>query len=261
MIRIHKPPAPAILRDEGQREARRLCAAYEADPGPFLRGEVTFDRDIYAHATVKEALLDAQHGKCAFCESRVRHIAHGDVEHYRPKAGVIQRARDPLTRPGYYWLAYEWDNLFFCCPVCNQSFKRNLFPLRNPRQRARSHNDDITREQRLLIHPGWDEPEDFVGFHDFTPYPLRNRSEGRVTIDVVGLGRAELADQRRFHFDRVHLIVRAHAQARRVQRSRPLTVAQATLLTDMETELAALQLDSAEYAAMTRALLTTHPPR
>ncbi len=70
-----------------------------------------FKKSIYANKVVKDALVVAQHSKCAFCESAFLHVAFGAVEHFRPKSGVKQRASDPLSRPGYFWLAYEWSNL------------------------------------------------------------------------------------------------------------------------------------------------------
>ena len=85
-----------------------------------------------------------------FLRVQGHHIAYGDVEHYRPKAGYRQDAEDPLGRPGYYWLAYEWSNLLFCCQICNQRFKRNLFPLVDPARRAETHHDDLSSEQPLF---------------------------------------------------------------------------------------------------------------
>jgi uncharacterized protein (TIGR02646 family) len=70
-----------------------------------------FKASVYGAKSVKKTLLTAQHGKCAFCESKFEHVAFGDVEHFRPKGGWIQTDGDQLTRPGYYWLAYEWSNL------------------------------------------------------------------------------------------------------------------------------------------------------
>ena len=59
-----------------------------------------------------------------------------------------------MEQPGYFWLAYVWENLFFACQLCNQTFKQNLFPLANPtKRRARSHMDDLSAEEPLLIHP------------------------------------------------------------------------------------------------------------
>src|SRR5829696_6946006 len=110
MIRVHKGTAPAVLRTKGVSATQALCRAHDAAPAEFRTGDKKFtdddfDRSIYAAPAVKAALLTAQHEKCAFCESRVTHISYGDVEHFRPKAGYRQAAKDPLGRPGYYWLA------------------------------------------------------------------------------------------------------------------------------------------------------------
>jgi uncharacterized protein (TIGR02646 family) len=61
-------------------------------------------------------------GKCAYCEAPTDTVAHGDVEHFRPKAT-------------YWWLAYCWDNLLFACQICNQSHKRLQFPVAGRRMR------------------------------------------------------------------------------------------------------------------------------
>src|SRR5262249_38482026 len=55
-------------------------------------------------------------GKCAYCESPTDVVAHGDVEHFRPKKT-------------YWWLAYCFDNHLFACQVCNQSYKSDNFPI------------------------------------------------------------------------------------------------------------------------------------
>jgi|GEM_PF-3428357 len=113
MISIHKPAAaPEILLTRGREETGRNQEAYERAPADHDRGasKLSFRSDIYGHSSVKEALIAAQHGKCCFCEAKITHISYGDVEHFRPKAGYRQHPRDPLGRPGYYWLAYDWGN-------------------------------------------------------------------------------------------------------------------------------------------------------
>lgn len=132
MIRLRirsSPPAP--LRDDGATARERLVAAVAS-------GEeaLSFDRTVYAAPEVKQALCDDQHGKCAFCESLVRHVAYGDVEHFRPKAAYRADSGHPLRRPGYYWLAYDWSNLVFACELCNRRHKANLFPLADETRRA-----------------------------------------------------------------------------------------------------------------------------
>ena len=205
MIRVAKPEqAPAILRNRGQR-------TIEADRRAFENGERTFkfDRSIYGAKSVKNALIKAQHDKCAFCESQVSHIAYGDVEHYRPKAGVRQSDPDPLEQPGYYWLAYVWENLFFACQLCNQRFKKNLFPLANPAKRARSHLDDMAAEQPLLIHPADDEPSALIGFREEMAFAIDDDPRAGTTIEVLGLNRDTMANHRRAHLTHFRLLRQA----------------------------------------------------
>ena len=126
----------------------------------------------------------------------MRHIAHGDVEHYRPKGGVRQNDPDALEQPGYFWLAYVWENLFFACQLCNQSFKKNLFPLADPTTRARNHLDDLTAEEPMLIHPADEEPGAFIAFREEMAFPINDHPRARTTIEVLGLNREALAEMR-----------------------------------------------------------------
>lgn len=152
----------------------------------------TFDSGIYGHPAVKKALIEAQYGKCCYCEWNVTPGAYGDVEHFRPKGEV---AEDD-THPGYYWLAYEWSNLLFACQKCNQR-KRTFFPLRDPSKRARSHHDDdFLREEPLLINPAEEDPGVYISFRRDIAFPIEDNVRGRVTIEVVGLNRPALVESR-----------------------------------------------------------------
>ena len=71
----------------------------------------------YKTASVKRALEKLFRGKCAYCEWKPGAGSSWDVEHFRPKGRVAERAE----HPGYYWLAYTWTNLYFSCQMCNQS--------------------------------------------------------------------------------------------------------------------------------------------
>lgn len=65
----------------------------------------------------KKQLKKETAGKCAYCEAPTDVVAHGDVEHFRPKSV-------------YWWLAYCYDNYLYSCQICNQTFKSDHFPLR-----------------------------------------------------------------------------------------------------------------------------------
>lgn len=192
MIFIERGMEPEILKTQGKAKTAELCAAHE-------RGESEFDFDggLYGHATVKDALKDMQHGKCCFCESKLTHICFGDVEHYRPKAGYKQTAREKLKKPGYYWLAYDWNNLLFCCERCNRQYKKNLFPLADAGTRAKTHRDDIAAESPLLINPAELDPKEHIGFREEIPYAIRNSQYGKKTIEILALDREDLNESRR----------------------------------------------------------------
>jgi len=192
MIFFSRAEEPEILRSKGKAKQLALCAAYEQGTGTF-----SFDSRIYAHETVKETLVTMQHGKCCFCEAKILHVSYGDIEHYRPKAGYQQDSSESLQKPGYYWLAYVWDNLLLSCTLCNQQYKKNLFPLLHPGKIALSHHDDITAEQPLLINPAVVNPQDYIGFRAEIPYAINGNAYGKATITILGLGRDNLNEARR----------------------------------------------------------------
>lgn len=98
------------------------------------------------------------------------------------KSGEKQTQRD---LPGYYWLAYRWQNLLLSCHDCNCTYKRTLFPLADPIERARSHHDDLTREQPLFIDPAMQDPRDHIRFDDDLPTGIT--AQGVTTIEGIGI--------------------------------------------------------------------------
>ncbi|MBM0741628.1 hypothetical protein JOY44_08365 [Phormidium sp. CLA17] len=197
MIRIQKSAIPPEkLAQDGKRKRRSHCSSYSRNPAVYQLGEriFSFDSTIYAHKSVKQALIKAQHGKCCFCERLIG--TDGDVEHFRPKQAYKQASGEPLQRPGYYWLAYEWDNLYLACPGCNQRHKQNLFPLQNPTDRAIDHRHSIDFEQFLFIDPGKEKPEKFIGFRGEIAYAIEGNLKGKVTIDSLKLNQRSLPEAR-----------------------------------------------------------------
>jgi uncharacterized protein (TIGR02646 family) len=192
MIPIKKPQnPPEILVKKGKEATEKLCLQFENGEREF-----EFDNGIYGHKEVKDALKKAQLDKCAFCETKLPRSS-GDVEHFRPKGGYKQQDSDKLQKNGYYWLAYNWDNLFFSCEYCNRIFKRNLFPLENPHERANSHNHDLDKEIPLLINPAKENPQDFIEFKAEYAFPVNGNLKGKTTIDCFGLNDDELVEDRR----------------------------------------------------------------
>jgi uncharacterized protein (TIGR02646 family) len=253
VIWINKPDqGPPILLIRGVQAARRLCDQYDA--GSQDSQHWSFEPGLYNAKSVKRALQKTQHEKCAFCESKVSHVAYGDVEHFRPKKGYRQRRNDLLIQPGYYWLAYEWSNLLFCCQVCNQRFKGNYFPLLDVQKRARSHHDDIQNERPVFIQPALEDPSAFLEFREEYLSAKRGNRRGKLTIEVLGLNREALAERRRERLAALKRLI-----ACRVLLAKRLAKDSDPEFNDelkrIDHHLMQLTKDSAEYSAMMRTAL------
>ncbi len=222
-------------------------AAYDAAPAEYdaRTRRFTFDGGIYGHRTVKEALVAAQHSKCCFCESKVG--MDGDVEHYRPKAGFSQGARRRIEGPGYYWLAYEWSNLLLSCSICNQRFKRSLFPLADPATRARNHRGDTSREAPLFIDPAETDPEEHIGFRREIPFPVNGSPRGTATIRALGLDREILNERRRDELTELEVLHKL------VQLEPGATSDLRALIDEAREILARAVSDAGEFSSMVRA--------
>jgi uncharacterized protein (TIGR02646 family) len=192
VIKIEKPVVPPEkLTIDGKRKSEGDGVSFASDPAAYQSGEkkFEFDRTIYAHHTVKAALNQAQNKKCCFCESLVG--LDGDVEHFRPKQAVRQATGQPLQYPGYYWLAYEWSNLYLACSACNQRHKQNLFPIEEGSERATDAQKDLGRERSLFIDPGQDDPETLIRFRGEVPFSIDDNIRGRATIDALRLDKRD----------------------------------------------------------------------
>ena len=183
------------ISGEGYKEKLKLKQQQNEGERDFK-----FKSFIYGHKSVKTSLKKLQHDKCCFCESKITHISHGDVEHYRPKGGYQQNEHNKLKKPGYYWLAYDFSNLFLACQKCNQSYKKNYFPLIDESKRAHSHQDNINNEYPLIIHPEYDDPENELEFIKEIIRPKNNSLKGYETIKRTGIDRQELEKVRWEYF-------------------------------------------------------------
>jgi uncharacterized protein (TIGR02646 family) len=198
-------PAPEILTTRGARKVTEYIAEYTIDKARYTSStpsvkdsapSFVFDSNIYGHDSVKDALVILQNKKCCFCESRITHISYGDIEHFRPKAGFSQDEADLFHKPGYFWLAYDWSNLFLSCQLCNQRYKRSFFPLKNPAKRCKINRSySIAQEEPLFVNPSDTNPADHIAFHQ--EIPMWKTIEGQTTIKGLKLDREELNEMRR----------------------------------------------------------------
>lgn len=233
MIHVDRKPVPkpAALdkkNKQGATETERAIAYYTS----AQYNGANYEFDAYRDPEVKDALIKLFHGKCAYCESTFLHVYAGDIEHFRPK-GEITEADPP--KPGYYWLAADWDNLLLSCRNCNQKLthsiygaaskktmgKMNQFPLADAGKYVRRHNHPkgIAAEEpyRLLLHPCIDDPEQHLEYgEEGVIRPKKDgkgkpSSKGQTSISVYALQRVPLV------LSRERVLTDIQAQIQRVK--------------------------------------------
>lgn len=195
MIRLPpRPEKPRRLHGPvvGRKKAK-LTRKFRSGT-PFTTKD--FDRNYYSHLDIRRPLWEWQSGNCCYCERRRDLRREPDVEHFRPKARI-----DGVLGPGYWWLAYEWTNLFFACKTCNQEFKKNAFPLESG-PRARLH-DRLPLERPTLVDLAIEDPEPLIGYCWIVrPEPLAKPvgldadGRGNRIIQILGLDRSNLNQER-----------------------------------------------------------------
>lgn len=208
MIRISR-----IARDENNKLIRpnntwKQKAVLATKKAKLEKKNHVADRRIYGDPEVRKALEKLFQDKCAYCETRSSPGFDWEVEHYRPKGEVAEKT----NHPGYYWLAYEWNNLFPSCSHCNQirygkprwgknvntkGGKSTHFPLINENRRAMSHFDEIKKEEPLLLNPCKDFPEKHF-FYGLTGqiHSIKQSKKGLKTIELCHLKRSALREDR-----------------------------------------------------------------
>ncbi|WP_428263307.1 hypothetical protein [Haliangium sp.] len=179
---------------KARKRLEELVKAGDRPPG---------DDDFPTHwKKAREPIAEAQYHKCAFCETRIRAGYPGDVDHYRPKAAVTPVTWDASTkrlrngaeiRPGYWWLAYSFENFVFSCSRCN-NHKRTRFAVRG--RRIAVTPDCDRRERPTLLNPFLHDPHEHLDF-DETGGVRGQSLEGRCTVYICGLDREHLTLERR----------------------------------------------------------------
>lgn len=156
MIKLNKVAEPQILTNNEAHWTKVVA-------DKLAKGEEPTDaeKSKYRHPEIKVALITETSGKCAYCESKILHIAFGDVEHIEPKSKTVQNL-------------FKWNNLTLACDRCN-TYKSNV-------------------EQ--LFDPYAEDPADAFEFLGPMVVPHPSHSTAVLTERVLRLNRAELRERR-----------------------------------------------------------------
>jgi uncharacterized protein (TIGR02646 family) len=190
MIKIIKEEAPKTLVKKGTEKTKLDLIEYTKDKSKYDTGVLKFEASssIYNSDIVRETLETIQKNKCCYCETKSNR-SNSDVEHFRPKAAYSSNFKGVSNYPGYFWLAYDWDNLFLACQVCNQIFKNDFFPIEDENTRAQLNGFNIENENALFVHPSKDEPEEEIEYRESIPFGKTEK--GKKTIAYLGFGSLE----------------------------------------------------------------------
>jgi hypothetical protein len=244
MVHVHFNPAnlDAPLDVEwknwlakSEAATRRAIKAWEDWRSRGSPGKFNYGLEDQVWGELKEWLLkNVFHNKCAYCETReIRSAYH--AEHFRPKGRVRFRAvgekglrkgiaadeeGNQIEHPGYFWLAYHWQNLLPSCAYCNSALGKNdQFPVKRGhvavkrlqreevkklhRQEIKSpvrnevyylQPEDLNElESPLLLNPYVDDPAHHLVFGECGIVAYREGSEkGEASIQIYNLDAEEL---------------------------------------------------------------------
>lgn len=206
MRSLVKGACPKVLTDNAVKWTQEIVDKLAAGEKP-----TDTQRSRYNHPDVKSALRGEILSKCAYCESKITHVDHGDIEHVVPKSKVPS-------------LAFEWVNLTLACRICNQ--RKGDF---------HDGGDDHSR----LIDPYIDNPSDHFIFHREIIVPRPDSPRGLLTDDKIGLSRAALREQRQVRMDFIDGLLRGYCNATDIEK--PI------LLANLKTLCCS---DGSEYSAL-----------
>ena len=260
MIRVKLPSPPQELLDRGAVE---LVDARAHFGNPALQGK-PFAFGVYKLTQVKETLNATFHFKCAYCESYFGATQPLDVEHFRPKSGVL--VGKELVWGVYYWLAARWGNLLPSCTDCNRprnqvladgreqtQGKANQFPIASEAKRAAAEGQEKA-ESRLLVHPCLDDPSKHFTFEPDGIVSWKSR-KGEVSVRVYALLRRGLVQARKdLQIEVLTHISIARGLALELETSGPNARLEGLLLQELQA-LARFVDPAHEYSATARALI------
>lgn len=106
-----------------------------------------------------------------YCESLLGIQTYGRIEHLRPK-----------SNKDFYHLTFDWNNLHWCCEVCNTSYKKNNWNYENP-----------------ILDPSKDEISDYLELNLSTGeyIAINNNPRAETTKLHTGLNREQLVKARK----------------------------------------------------------------
>lgn len=166
MIKIERLPSPEILNDKFEEKTD----AFLANPNRKV-----FDARTKLYKQTKEVLMLMTQDHCSFCDGFPIANTGDAIEHFKPSSNV-----------NFRHLAYDWENLYYCCPKCNSSkgirFDERLLKPDDIQYSFETFFNYNAKEAKL--EPAFDISEE-------------HRERAEKTIELYNLNRTENKTERR----------------------------------------------------------------
>lgn len=191
------PPADWLADAQAVSDALETTKN-EADRDALIEQHEKLWRD----ARIRDWLLNLFHNKCWYTEAQEAVSAY-HVDHYRPKGRVTDVGRTN-PEPGYWWLAFKWENYRICGQLINVK-KSDVFPLVSGYRATPDVPGSLKLEAPALLDPTTDDAR-LISFEmdedgcRAVPTPGADEEDcARVmtTIEVIGLNRLDRLNQKR----------------------------------------------------------------
>lgn len=191
------PPADWLA--EAEAACTELADAHtEAERDVIIEARQRLWRD----ARIRDWLLGLFHNKCWYSEAQEAVSAY-HVDHYRPK-GRVTDVGHVHPEPGYWWLAFRWQNYRICGQLINVK-KNDVFPLVSGHRAAPNDSASLRLEAPALLDPTSDDARlisfemDEDGCRAVPSGGADEEERDRVltTIEVIGLNRLDRLNSKR----------------------------------------------------------------
>lgn len=169
MRKVERLLQPESLKNNAAQWTKELMDEIDKK-GSYSKVDDKF-KNKYRQNDVKDTLEEMYKGHCCYCEAIVGASSYGRIEHLKPK-----------SRPQFYQYIFDWNNLHWCCEICNTSYKKTKwnfqYPILDPSK------DDIDKFLKLNLVTGEYEA-------------IANNRRALTTIEHTGMNRENLVKARR----------------------------------------------------------------
>lgn len=197
MIRIDRSTAeaPEVLRSkEATQSLKRAADFFASETRADQQRQFEFNEELLFDQAVTRPLTDLFANRCAFCSRSQMDASELDLRAHRLRPPQNAVGRDGSTsRRHYWWLAYQWSNLYLACVECRIA-QGAKFPVEGKHARVGTA-DGLANERPLLIDPCLEDPEAHLVYLDSGEVVAAD-SRGTATIETFELNRPALQEDR-----------------------------------------------------------------